>query len=629
MTLVGLFGSSNPDDLKFILVPTIAVVVIAYGVVGGLSAAYWTDLIQGLCIIFLSLILIPYGLFGLVERFGDPETMTVMDGFRIMHERVTPENFQLFGGPRSGEFPLHYIVSLSILGLVGIVVQPHFIATGGGSAKSENAARIGLVTGNFMKRFCTIGWALTALIVLALLSDSIEITKDPDEAWGVASREILSQVQIGGFYPGLVGLMLACLLAALMSSADCYMLVTSGLLVRNVYAAYINPNATEEAYIKAGRIAGLLIIIGAASYSLVAYDAFGQYRVALEFAVLFAAPFWVGMFWRRATRTAAWLTIVFSLLAFIVIPYAIPKLRPDLREAPRFAVATNIVTKTTSREATAADVAQREAKIAVWSETHEQLTPVLQQARQAYHDLRSKTDPANIGMESNNAPNSHQLDEISQAIGQLAEAQRSMEQLGPEPAPIQQAGTFVDIYRSGGDPIFWQSITSVGEPSIETVSETASEDGTSTTKIERHAEGTLQGQGSFKLDNLLYDALGLDLVNANRQWLKTLELPTRLVLPVVVMILLSLVTKPGSSQALDRYYVKMKTPVDPDPQEDEKQLQESYDNPQRFDSKKLFPNSSFEMQKPTRADTVGFLVSVGVCFLFLAIAYFLANIGAS
>ena len=38
---------------------------------------------------------------------------------------------------------------------------------------------------------------------------------------------------------------LACLIAALMSSADCYMVVMSALLVRNVYAPYIDPNASE------------------------------------------------------------------------------------------------------------------------------------------------------------------------------------------------------------------------------------------------------------------------------------------------------------------------------------------------------------------------------------------------
>ena len=45
---------------------------------------------------------------------------------------------------------------------------------------------------------------------------------------------------------GLVGLMLACLLAAMMSSADTYMIVTSALVVRNVYAPYINSDAGEK-----------------------------------------------------------------------------------------------------------------------------------------------------------------------------------------------------------------------------------------------------------------------------------------------------------------------------------------------------------------------------------------------
>ncbi len=137
----GLFGY----ELKYTLIPAIAGVVILYGVLGGLAAAYWTDLIQGLFIILLSVLLIPYGLWALVEKFGDPEQQGIFDGFQIMHERVSADYFHLFSGPSSGEFTLPYIVSLSLLGLVGVVVQPHFIATGGGSAKTEDEARIGLV----------------------------------------------------------------------------------------------------------------------------------------------------------------------------------------------------------------------------------------------------------------------------------------------------------------------------------------------------------------------------------------------------------------------------------------------------------------------------------------------------
>ena len=75
-------------DLKTVLVPLLALIVIVYGVLGGLTAAYWTDLIQGLFIILLSVLLIPFGLWALVKKFGDPETQGVMDGFGIMHRRI-------------------------------------------------------------------------------------------------------------------------------------------------------------------------------------------------------------------------------------------------------------------------------------------------------------------------------------------------------------------------------------------------------------------------------------------------------------------------------------------------------------------------------------------------------------
>ena len=57
---VSLFG--NDVALKNVLIPTVAIVVVLYGMAGGLAAAYYTDLIQGICIIALSIMLIPIGL---------------------------------------------------------------------------------------------------------------------------------------------------------------------------------------------------------------------------------------------------------------------------------------------------------------------------------------------------------------------------------------------------------------------------------------------------------------------------------------------------------------------------------------------------------------------------------------
>jgi solute:Na+ symporter, SSS family len=82
----------------------------------------------------------------------------------ILHEQLPPEQFDVVGSTSTSEFPLHRIMAVVIINLIGIVVQPHFIATGGGSAKTEFERRVGLVVGNFLKRFCTIGWVLTALI---------------------------------------------------------------------------------------------------------------------------------------------------------------------------------------------------------------------------------------------------------------------------------------------------------------------------------------------------------------------------------------------------------------------------------------------------------------------------------
>lgn len=557
-------------DIKFIIVPAIALIVVLYGVLGGLTAAYYTDLIQGVFIILLSVLLIPFGLLALVKEFGDPATQGVMDGFRIMHERVPEDYFSLFSGPSAGEFPLPYIVSLTLLVLVGIVVQPHFIATGGGSAKSEFEARVGLVTGNFLKRLCTVGWALTALIALALLAGNAEIASDPDRVWGVAAREILGPLNIG-----LVGLMLACLMAAMMSSADTYMIVTSGLVTRNFYAAYINKNADERSYLLVARVAGLLIIIGASAISLMKADVFGQFKLAVELPILFAAPFWIGMFWRRANRTAVWITIGFSFLYFFVLPPLLPALFPGLRTNPTLTEPTYTVTRTTTRPATAADIARHEAWVKATSEA-----------------------------------------EGNEAL---------LAQIGPEPAFAAEGEPIEVVTKSGGRAIFWSDgLAPVGEVALETVGETT--EGGSTVLTQRHV-GAHRGKGSFNIDFLLYPWLGVDLSQASKSTIETLRLPPRLVMPFLVLMIVSCFTSRTRKEVLDRYFAKMRTVVHPDPETDRKNLEAAYADPASAQRPKLFPNSDWEFVKPRAVDIVGFLVSVAICFVIIGLLAWLAGIG--
>lgn len=533
-------------DASYVIIPGIALIVILYGVLGGLTAAYWTDLIQGIFIIVLSVLLIPYGLWQLAEKFGDGE-VSLNEGFRILHERVSPDFFSLFSGPASGEFPVQYIISLTILSLVGIVVQPHFIATGGGSAKSESEARIGLVAGNFLKRLCTVGWAITALIALALLAGEAEIAADPDRVWGVAAREILGPLNLG-----LVGLMLACLLAAMMSSADTYMIVTSGLVVRNVYAAYFDANADEKKYVAVGRASGLIIVIGASLIAMTISDVFGQFKLAIELPILFAAPFWIGMYWRRTGKVAVWGTIAFSTMAFFVVPLLLPVFMPSLQTNEALLATTQRVSTETTRPATASDVARYEA----WQTAQE-----------------------NGLIESG------------------------------DPPPQAVIGEKITVTRtSGGQSVFWQG-------GIET-------------EGENQGDTLPRGSGMLNLDLVAYAAIGFDLSGASSATLQTLRLPGRVVLPFLVLILLSYITPRPPQKAVDDYFAKMNTPVDPDEIADRNRLIYVAEHPETTTDRKLFPGSDWEFSKPTTFDVMGFLISIMICGAVIGLMVWLAGLGA-
>ncbi|NND97493.1 MAG: hypothetical protein HKN47_09225 [Pirellulaceae bacterium] len=71
----------------------------------------------------------------------------------------------------------------------------------------------------------------------------------------------------------------------------------------------------------------------------------------------------------------------------------------------------------------------------------------------------------------------------------------------------------------------------------------------------------------------------------------------------------------------------MKTEVDADPEVDQKNLEESYRDPKRFESNRLFPGTSIEALRPRTSDVVGFVASVATCFAIIALLVWLAGIG--
>ena len=414
--------------------------------------------------------------------------------------------------------------------------------------------------------------------MLALYADHPQLLRDPDRVWGVASGELLS--------PGLVGLMLACMLAALMSSADTYMLVCAALVVRNVYAAYLHPDADEKRCIAVGRVTAVVVIVGAVLMAWLVMDVFRQLQLTWVVPMLFAAPFWMGMYWRGATRAGAWWTVIYVALVFFVAPYAAPILAPGLRTSERFTVTNDLVTVTTHRPAVPADVRRREAEITLWRERR--------------------------GAEEH--------------LPDAARREAALSAMGPPPRALKVGENIEHHKTTGGTAIYWTGGVKPVGPRRTVVIDRRTGAEKEKIVLQRY-DGPLEASGNFRLDFLLYDLLGVDMRGKSDAMLRTMELVPKIVTPFLVMFLVSLVTRRNDSGALDRFYAKMKTPVQSDAQADRLALERSFADPSKLRHLKLFPGTDIELQRPRALDVVGFLVSLAACFGIVWLAAVLSGWG--
>ena len=135
------------------------------------------------------------------------------------------------------------------------------------------------------------------------------------------------------------------------------------------------------------------------------------------------------------------------------------------------------------------------------------------------------------------------------------------------------------------------------------------------------ANSSMTGLGRLKTELVVGGIIGLDLQNKKPSTLMTLRYLIASLLPFIILIPISLITRDKGLEAnIARFYVKMKTKVIVDRELDKAELQKSYDNPTRFDHLKLFPKSNWEFCKWDKDDTWGVIAStaltVGILLAF-------------
>jgi SSS family solute:Na+ symporter len=225
-----------------------------------------------------------------------------------------------------------------------------------GSAKDDYTARYGFVSGMLLKRYSSVMWGVVALMTVVLYGGTIS---DPDYVWGHATRDLLGPLNMG-----LVGLMIACLIAALMAAKSAFMLTAAALITNNLYRPF-RPNCSENHYIWAGRIFSALYMLLSAYIATQSKGLFELFKMTMMFNCILAAAFWLGMLWRRSNAAGAWASMVVMFIATVVLPFGMPLL-PDMRTSEYLSKTTVAIPVTRTYTAREMDVQQRNRAIISW-----------------------------------------------------------------------------------------------------------------------------------------------------------------------------------------------------------------------------------------------------------------------
>lgn len=283
---------SYTDPLIFYFI--YAVIVGIYTMLGGFRAAAITDAIQGILIVFFSLILIPIGL----SKIG---------GFAGLHASVPDYMFELFGSVTMSEYAWYTIAAMVLANLVSIIAVAPGMATAG-SAKDEMTARLGMIGGMFFKRLIMIFWALAGLLAIGLYMGKLH---DPDLIWGYMTKDLL--------FPGAIGLMLVGILAANMSTLDASSVSHAALFIKNIYQPF-RPSRTEKHYLLVSKFAIAAILLGGIVVALFIDNLLVLFKYSISIPAIFGASIWLGFVWRRLSKPAVIIQVFVCLVIYALIP---------------------------------------------------------------------------------------------------------------------------------------------------------------------------------------------------------------------------------------------------------------------------------------------------------------------
>lgn len=270
-----------------------------YTVAGGLSAVVYTDAIQGVLLLIGALIITllafdKVGSWEQVTAITPPEMLSVIQPADDPHM------------PWPGLITGVFLLGFYFWGNNQFMVQRVL------GARDLNHARWGAIFAGFLK---------LPIIFIMVLPGTFARVLYPD----LERVDMVFPTMMFDLLPaGLRGLVVTALVAAIMSSIDST-LNSASTLVTMDFIKKLKPQASQQALVWTGRIVTLVFMTVAAAWApvIVRFETLWEY---LQSVLAYLSPpivacFIMGVFWKRANRHGAFLTLIIGHLAAALIWY--------------------------------------------------------------------------------------------------------------------------------------------------------------------------------------------------------------------------------------------------------------------------------------------------------------------
>lgn len=306
----------------------LALVAAAYTVFGGLKAVIYTDVVQ--CVLLLA------GAGTIAVRAIWHENV---GGLASLIEKE-PERFHVFFPADHPDLPWTGVLTGLMVLHFNYWATNQFMVQRALGAKSGWDARVGIITAGYFKLIIPFLCIVPGMAAAYILN--LDPAKEADAAFAGLARALVP----AGY--GLLGLVMAGLVGAILSTIDSMMNSTATLFTFDIYRKYVNPHASEHKLIWVGRAAMTAVVALAIGVALQfgerrsnVFNTMVSYEAYLVPGVLVA--FMAGIFHRFVTGTGAMACILIGPVMSLAVDLGWPRIWGDPIQAfHRVAIVTAI-----------------------------------------------------------------------------------------------------------------------------------------------------------------------------------------------------------------------------------------------------------------------------------------------